>query len=112
MYVEIIIAYAGLFLGNLARQLIPFFRKIYLGEIPEWDSIYTRRFIFYITFSAMEAYGRWGELILGADALPEILAVNFMLGLTTNWILEELAKWDWQEAVYRVQKRFRYAESG
>ena len=98
MYVEIIIAFLGAFVGNIIRQIMPFARKYWLGEVTDWDPIYTRRLIASIVFSFFTAYARAGEFIFGANTLIEIFAANIVLGLPLNWILEEMAKWEWSDS--------------
>lgn len=99
-----IIAFLGLILGNLIRQVLPFIR-IWLTEDKEivWDRVYTRRLAISIIIAIGFAYTNFAIIVVKSTGIWDTFAANTLLGINENWLVEEFSKWEWQVAQNRIE---------
>ena len=90
---EALTYFFAIFVGCLIRTMAPFIRKFLAGEVQEWDSAYTITFIIsYIVAASATMF------IVIANPLVEvppdlIFPTGFVLGVTSNTIINEVKKW-------------------
>ena len=101
-----LVVWIGLILGNLIRQLLPFFRLVLEKEELSWEATYTKRMVYAVVFSLLAS-----TLALNSPTFQVILEDLLMAffgglsaGANANWLAEELLKWEWQSGAASVVK--------
>ena len=101
-----LVVWIGLILGNLIRQLLPFFRLVLEKEELSWEATYTKRMVYAVVFSLLAS-----TLALNSPTFQVVLGdllLAFLGGVSTgvnaNWLAEEVLKWEWQSGASSVVK--------
>lgn len=101
-----LVVWVGLILGNLIRQLLPFFRLVLEKEDLVWESTYSKRLVYAVVFSFLASTLALNssafEVVLGDLLLAFLGGVS--AGVNANWLAEEVLKWEWQSGARSVVK--------